>query len=388
MGTTRGGVALPSASHGADRRRRATIVDVAARAGVSKGLVSFALNDRPGVAPATRQRILDAARALDWRPDQRARSLRSTRAYSLGFVLARPAELLAGDPFFPAFISGIETELSAHRSSLVLQVVDDLDAELEAYRNLSAERRVDGVIVADLRVSDPRPHALAALGLPAVTLGRPNGAQLAPAVVLDDGPGITAAVEHLVDLGHERIAFVGGPPEFLHSGNRTDAWRRAIEHLGLTPGPVLDGTFDGASGAASMAHLLALPARTRPTAVAFANDLMAIAGMGEAARQGLDVPQHVSVVGFDNIPASAYLHPALTTVAHDARAWGQAATRAVFDLVEHGFGGDVELTPAHLVVRHSTGQPRVGRLARTRRPSVTSQRSNHSKVNPPTATRP
>ena len=142
---------------GRPKRRRATIMDVAEKAGVSKGLVSFVLNDRPGVAPATRERILDAVRELDWRPSQAARSLINDRAYAMGFVLARPADLLAADPFFPGFIAGVEAELSARHSALVLQVVPDVDAELDTYRRLVADKRVDGVLVADLRVDDPRP---------------------------------------------------------------------------------------------------------------------------------------------------------------------------------------------------------------------------------------
>ncbi len=171
------------------KRRRATIVDVARHAGVSKGLVSFVVNDRPGVAPATRERILESVRELGWHPSQTARSLATERADAVGFVLARPAELLAADPFFPAFVAGIESELSARNASLVLQVVADLDAELEVYRRMAADHRVDGVLLADLRVDDPRPSVLAELGLPAVTLGRPDGRRPGPAVVLDDAPG-------------------------------------------------------------------------------------------------------------------------------------------------------------------------------------------------------
>ena len=182
-------------------RRRVTIADVARRAGVSKGLVSLALNDRYGVAPATRARILRAASELDWRPSHVARALTHERAYAVGFVLARPAELLATDPFFPAFIAGVEAELSARHLALVLQVVPNVDEELETYRQLAAHRRVDGFIVADLRVGDPRPGFLKGMGLHAVTLGRPDGRRQCPAAVLDDRPGVVAAVDHLARSG-------------------------------------------------------------------------------------------------------------------------------------------------------------------------------------------
>ena len=258
---------------------------------MSKGLVSFVVNDRPGVAPATRERILASVRELGWHPSQTARSLATERADAVGFVLARPAGLLAADPFFPAFVAGIESELSARNASLVLQVVADLDAELEVYRRMAADHRVDGVLLADLRVDDPRPSVLAELGLPAVTLGRPDGARSCPAVVLDDVPGVVAAVEHLVDLGHRRIAFVSGPDQFLHSRHRCDAWRSTLERHGLPAELAVDGDFGGESGAAATSHLLGQPARRRPTAIVFANDLMAIAGLSAAVRLGRARPR-------------------------------------------------------------------------------------------------
>ncbi len=343
---------------------------------MSKGLVSLALNNRYGVSLATRARILQAATDLDWRPSQAARALTHDRAYAMGFVLARPAELLAADPFFPAFIAGVEAELSARHSALVLQVVPSVDAELEAYRQLAAHRRVDGVLVADLRVGDPRPGFLTGMGLPAVTLGRPQGRRLCPAAVLDDRPGVVEAVEYLAGLGHDQIAFVGGPEEFLHAQHRRDAWRATLDHIGLRPGPVVDGDFSGASGAEAMARLLELPIHRRPTAVVYANDLMAVAGIFEAIRSGVRVPEELSVVGFDDIAVAAHIHPPLTTVGQDALAWGRSATQALLDLVEHGADHDVELPPARLIVRGSTAAPAGRPLPRGRSRSPRTRRES------------
>src|SRR5919108_3527958 len=137
-------------------KRRPTIADVARRAGVSKGAVSFALNGRPGVAAVTRQRILDAADALGWRPSHRARSLSVSRAFALGLVIARDPGLLGSDPFFPAFIAGVESVLASEGQALVLQVVGTGAAEEEGYRRLAQDSRVDGVFLTDLRRGDPR----------------------------------------------------------------------------------------------------------------------------------------------------------------------------------------------------------------------------------------
>jgi DNA-binding LacI/PurR family transcriptional regulator len=335
------------------RSRRPTIADVAARAGVSKGAVSFALNDRPGVAPDTRQRILAAAAELGWEPSLRARGLTQSRAYALGLVLARPPHLLGADPFFSSFIAGVETELAPRGLALVLQVVPDEEAETEGYRRLAREGRVDGVLLTDLRVDDTRLSLLDSLGLPAVSLGRPDVPTTFPSVVHDEAPGVAAAVDHLVACGHRRIAHVTGADGYLHSRHRHDAYVETARRHGLVPGPVADGDFTAAGGAAAMRRLLA--ADPRPTAVVFANDAMALAGLTVAAEHGLTVPDDLSVTGYDDIELASHAQPPLTTVRGDPLPWGQAATRALLTLVEDGAAPDTTLPPARLVRRGSSG---------------------------------
>ncbi|MBT8226353.1 MAG: LacI family transcriptional regulator, partial [Dactylosporangium sp.] len=169
---------------------RPTIVDVANRAGVSKSAVSFALNGRPGVGGDTRMRILAAAAELGWHPSARARALSSSRAFALGLVVAREPQLLGSDPFFPAFIAGVETILAGRGHSLVLQVVTSPQAEVDGYRRLCGDGRVDGVLLSDLRVSDPRIPLLAGLRVPTVTLNRPDVRTPFPAVTCDDRSGV------------------------------------------------------------------------------------------------------------------------------------------------------------------------------------------------------
>ena len=157
--------------------RRPTIMDIAKAAGVSKGAVSYALNGRPGVSESTRERILTIANDLGWAPSNPARALApGGRVGAIGMVVDRPARSLGIEPFFMQLVSGVETELSDCGIDLMLQVAEDVDAELAVYRRWAAERRVDGVIMVDLRVSDPRPEAMGVLPLPAVVLGGPEGA--------------------------------------------------------------------------------------------------------------------------------------------------------------------------------------------------------------------
>lgn len=335
--------------------RRPTISDVALRAGVSKGAVSFALNDRPGVSAETRRRILAAADELGWRPNLRARSLPTKRAYAIGLVVCRPVRLLAVDPFFPAFIAGVEGVLADRGLALVLQVVPDAGAEQAGYRRLAEDGRVDGVLLTDVHVSDPRIRLLEELGLKAVSLGRPGGASPFPAVVEDDGAGIRAAVNHLVALGHRRIGHVGGPDRFIHGRGRVDAWREALLAHGLPRAPHRRSDFTPAGGATATTALLRLG--RPPTAIIYANDLMAIAGMKAARAVGLRVPDDLSVIGFDDTVLAAYVTPALTTVHVDAVTWGRMATTTLLRLVEDGAADDVQMSAPRLVVRESTARP-------------------------------
>ncbi|WP_107498712.1 LacI family DNA-binding transcriptional regulator [Actinacidiphila yeochonensis] len=337
-------------------KRVVTIADVASRAGVSKSAVSFALNGRPGLAEATRQHVLDVAREMGWTPNQRARSLAVSRAFAFGLILARAPELLSSDPFYPSFIAGAESVLSKSGYALLLQVLEHPAEDAAAYRRLATEGRVDGVFLTDLRHGDPRVALLSELELPAVTLNRSDVPSPFPAVCLDDSaPGITAATEHLLALGHTRIAHVTGPVEFMHSVRRRDAWRAALAAAGVPEGPVVVSDFTASGGAAATRELLGLD--EPPTAIVYGNDLMAMAGMAVAQELGLLVPERLSVTGFDDTELAAYVHPTLTTVRTSPFAWGQEAARTLLRLVDSGSAPDVELESPELIVRSSTARP-------------------------------
>ncbi|WP_090479393.1 LacI family DNA-binding transcriptional regulator [Nakamurella panacisegetis] len=331
-----------------------TISDVAARAGVSKGLVSLALNDKPGVASATRLRILQAVEDLGFRASHAARALSSSKTGTLGLVLARRPEMLRADPFFPPFIAGLEQVIAPIGMALMLRFVSDVREEKQAYTEL-ANGRVDGVFVTDLRQADPRPSLLAELRLPAVSLNRPSEDSRIPAVCLDDLPGVRTALDHLIALGHRRIAHVGGPQEYLHADRRRSAWAETLSAAGLPPGSWVESDFTAAGGARATAELLDAP--HPPTAILYASDLMAVSGMAEAHRRGLSVPGDLSIVGFDDAELSAHLHPPLTTVRTDAFAWGQASASAMVALLGGGVVTDVQLPSASFILRGSTAPP-------------------------------
>ncbi len=333
--------------------RRPTIADVARHAGVSKGAVSFALNGRAGVSQETRRRILEVAAELGWSPSHRARALSTKRAFALGMVVARAPELLGADPFFPTFIAGVEKVLAERDQALVLQVVTGPAAEEAGYRRLARDGRVDGVILLDLRHDDPRIALLEEIGLPAVTLNRPDVPTPFPSVVQDDRPGIAAAVAHLAGLGHTRIAHVTGPEMFLHATTRRQAFEAAMAAAGLT-GRVEPGDFTAAGGQEATRRLLMRSGPDRPTAIVYANDVMALSAIAIAAELGLRIPEDLSITGYDDTDLAGYVHPALTTVRTDALGWGEVAARVLLALIDDHEITDTELPPAELILRRST----------------------------------
>lgn len=173
--------------------QRVTINDVAALAGVSKGAVSLAFNNRPGVSPATRERIFAAAGELGWSPNQTARNLSGQRAGIVGLAICRPARLLGLEPFYMEFISGIEDVLAERSCSLLLRLVRDLDEETALYKEWWRGRTVGGAILVDFHQDDPRIAPLRTLGMPAVAVGHPSLTGGFPSVWTDDASAAAAS---------------------------------------------------------------------------------------------------------------------------------------------------------------------------------------------------
>ncbi|MFC4868239.1 LacI family DNA-binding transcriptional regulator [Streptomonospora arabica] len=336
--------------------RRPTIVDIARAAGVSKGAVSCALNGRPGVSEATRTRILRIAGDLGWAPSSAARALSDGRAGAIGLIIDRPAMVLGVETFFMRFIAGIQEELADGDTALMLQSVDETSPELATYRRWYAERRVDGVLVVDLVRDDPRVGALTVMGLPAVAVGGPEGTGGLPCVWSDDGGCMRLAVRHLAGLGHRRIGRVAGPENLVHTGVRTEALAGAAHEHGLPPPVVVHTDYTGERGAQATRDLLAGP--EPPTALVYDNDLMAVAGLSAAQELGVAVPDHLSIVAWDDSPLCQAVRPALTAIRRDLSEHGRLAASLLLDAVAGGESRRVPAPPGELVARTSTAPPR------------------------------
>jgi DNA-binding LacI/PurR family transcriptional regulator len=340
-----------------------TINDIAEKAGVSKGAVSYALNGRPGLSKETRERILRIADELGWHPNRAARSLSAARADAVGLVLARPPRTLAVETFFAEFIAGVEAELARHSIALTLQLAKDVDSEAAIYRRWWAERRVDGVLVLDLRVDDPRFHVLERLGMPAVLAGGPTENGMLPSVWHDERSGTIELVRYLAALGHARIARVAGEPSFVHSVARTRAFEEATAALDVSAS-VVTTDYTPESGARATRQLLSDP--EPPTAIAFDSDVLAVTGLGVAQQMGFAVPDEVSIVAWDDSLLCQVVHPPLTTMTRDVTNFGALACKRLLGMIDDPAAtANLEAPRAELVPRGSTGRPApVARAAR------------------------
>lgn len=337
--------------------KRPTIADIARRAGVSKVAVSYALNDRPGVSPAKRAAIKAIAEEIGWRPNSAARALNDARARSVGLTLCRPARVLGVEPFFMELISGIETELSPRSYALMLQVVTTPEQETELYRRWWGEGRVDGAILVDLRFSDSRVTALDELGMPAVVLGDPSAAGALTPVWADDAAAVRETVSYLHALGHRRIARVAGLPDLVHTVLRDQAFTAACQERGLDWHTIAHTDYTGEEGAHATRRLMS--AVTRPTAIMYDNDIMAVAGMSAADELRLRVPADLSIVAWDDSPLSQIVRPALSAITRDIPAYGAHAARTLLRLIEGDEVTPVEDEAPRLVPRGSTAPPGV-----------------------------
>jgi LacI family transcriptional regulator len=328
-----------------------TIREVAQRSGVSVATVSRVFNDYPDVSAATRERVLAAARELEYAPSAAARTLVGRRSQLIGVGLFTGYEHPDIDhPFFQDVLVGLKHGVGARGYDVLLFATEQPGGYLRRARH----HRVDGVVLWGVDSKDPELPALVDAGVPLVTVDLVVAGEHATWVSSDSVEGARLAVRHLHELGHRRIATIAGLPQYTKPGaDRLHGYRREMTALGLKAVEA-EGDFYADSGEAAMRRLLALP--ERPTAVFAASDLMAFGAIKTALDAGLRVPQDLSIVGFDDIAAARLAHPRLTTIRHDKVGLGLAAAEALVDAIENpGRRPSPPVTlPVELVVREST----------------------------------
>jgi LacI family transcriptional regulator len=300
-----------------ERRRRATIEDVARAAGVSATTVSHSITGNRPVAPSTRDRIETAMRELGFRPNHVARTLRTQRSHTIALVCPDIT-----NPFYPALARGLEDVVGEHGYTVIIGNTDN-DARREyALLADTMARQVDAVMLATFELNDASIRAEVPPGVPIVWLGSGTTRDDIDSVCIDEEHGGFVATRLLLELGHRRIAMVGGSSRT--TTGRLGGYRLALREAALPFAPELVVEADWTrTGGRDAVHPL-LTSDTRPTGVFCANDLMAIGAIDAARECGLRVPEDLSVVGFDDISIAGLLTPALTTVANPAYESGRA----------------------------------------------------------------
>lgn len=338
-----------------DPPRRATIEDVAKLAGVHKGTVSRALDERKRhqVAPDTIERVERAARQIGYVPNVLARGLRTRNSMTIGVVLPDIT-----NPFFPPLVRGIERLVNPRGyTSLLVNTDGDKAQERKALQSL-IDRRVDGLIVASGERDDTGLSELYAAGVKVVLLNRDAGDVPYPLVTGDDASGVTAAVEHLVDLGHQDLLHVAGPPNLSTSSKRSEAFSAECSRHPEVRGEVVETeSLTAKAGEDTMKHVLSTG--RKPTAVVAGNDLIALGVLRALRSYDLRCPEDVSVVGFNDMPFAEDLHPPLTTVRVPTEVMGRRAAQLMLEAIDSNqLEKQTVMLPVSLVVRDSTAARR------------------------------
>ena len=328
---------------------RPTMEDVASRAGVSRALVSIVFRQVPGASESTRLRVLAAAQDLGYQPDRRASRLGRSRTHMLGVVFS------LGHDFHAEVVDGIYAAASSQGYEVVLNAVSPRRSEQDAVRAVLAERCEAAVLVGSQLAS----RAIAELAgrLPTVSVLRQPRVPAVDVVRTDEAAGMEELVDHLHGLGHERILHLdagsepGAAPRRRGYLSAMDKWGHEAESL---PGGVSEE-----SGANAADQILERSAMRRPTAVAAFNDRCALGLLHALNRRGVQVPEEMSVAGFDDIAAAGYAHVGLTTVQQDTDRLGQLAVDRLRHRLEEGTAPSrAAVVPAALMVRETTAPPR------------------------------
>lgn len=345
-----------------------TSAQVALSAGVSRTTVSFVLNGvrNKGISDATRAKVLAVARQMGYQPNAAARSLASGLSGTVALVIPKASHLYV-DAFLAQLVATINEECHQHGLKMLIESTDEEGREPGGFLNLVRERSIDGLIVANLRMSE---HAhlerISDAGIPLVVLtSRPNELDRFCTVRIDTSLAAQIAVKHLIALGHQRIAYVSfAQPEYDSVHEREIGWRTALLDAGYEASPALMEYADISAQSGYDATRRLLARGERFTGLFAGNDTIAFGAIRALHEAGMMVPRDVAIVGYDDIPMASYASPPLTTLRSDAVGQAKAAFKLLISLLA---GRDdvtetrYEMTP-RLIIRASCGAHVSGKL--------------------------
>jgi DNA-binding LacI/PurR family transcriptional regulator len=335
------------------RHRPASIKDVARVAGVSHSTVSRALQNSPVVNPKTAAKIRRIARDLGYRPSAVARGLVTQKTRTIGVVVTTIA-----DPFVSEVVIGIEMAANDNGYSVFLADSNADPAREKSVVHSFAERRVDGIVVTSSRVGALYTPLLSEMMVPIVLINNQHPGQFVHSVMIDNLPASRDATNHLIALGHRRIAYVGDRYGHQSDTERFAGYREALGQAALPflPELVVHGDGKPEGGALAMNKLLCLP--NPPTAVFCYNDMTALGVLRSIHMHGLRVPADISLIGFDDLFFASYTQPQLTTVRQPMRQMGRMAMENLLKLMSGQPSAEAIKVPAELIIRESTAAPR------------------------------
>jgi LacI family transcriptional regulator len=330
-------------------RSRPTIREVAARAGVSHQTVSRVINGSERVNQDTRERVEKAITELGYQPNAIARSMARGRSLTLACIAPNLT-----DYTFASVIEGAENEARSRGYFLLTASAPDEGSFNTLIEQLLGSRRAEGLLVITPYIDHH--HARLAYDVPAVFVGADPHKEGTPLVTLDDNAAGLLATQHLIQLGHKRIAHIIGPLQEDCAQNRLEGYRTAQYNAAIRSDPrlIVEGDWSATSGYKAVRQLL--NQKVPFTAIFAQNDRMAIGAIRALREAGINVPEAVSVIGFDDMPLASYFDPPLTTIKQDTFHMGSEAARLLIRSIEHLEGEKTSIyLPSELVIRQSTG---------------------------------
>ncbi len=332
-----------------------TLQDIADRLGISASTVSRALAEYPDIAISTRQRVLETAEEMGYRPNVIARMLQKQRTDTIGFIIPTHGPPFS-DPFFSEILTAIGNQAAEQRYDLLVSTRAPGAEEMVVYKRMVQERRVDGLLVVRTRRQDHRIAYLVEEQFPVVAFGKSDLEVEFPYLDVDSKSGVRRLTQHLIDLGHRRIACISAPLDLIFASARLEGYREALQanSIAIDESLVIVGALTERSGYGAGRELLTRD--NAPTAIVACNDLMATGVMSAAQGLGLTVGRDLAVTGFDDVPLAEHSHPSLTTVRQPVYEIGQR----ICEMLIHLLRGEtlkerhVILEP-QLVVRDSCG---------------------------------
>ncbi len=311
-----------------------TIKDVARAAGVSTATVSYVLNESGAVGEETRRRVLAAVKKLGYRPSVTAKSLQTGKSRIIGYSW-RPLPPDQFNPVLEKFLHSMAEAAARHDYHVLTFPCPQPQDEIRVYREMVERRRVDGFVLSDTNLNDRRIRYLLDTDFPFVAFGRSNKEWNFAWVDVDGTDGLRQAVNHLIELGHERIACMAWPSESLTGQYRLAGYKQAMAQAGLKVQRNWVIRTDNFYAQAYQAtqKWLALPAAQRPTAIVALTDLMAMGAMNAISDAGLQVGRDIAVAGFDDAPITDYLRPPLTSLRQPIAEIGERVVTMLIELV-------------------------------------------------------